>query len=99
MKTRFNTAQTVFSFGGQVQDIQGLVDDGIDLNNIFFKILLGELEQFGLGLLHQLIHIHGFVIGISLNLGSIAYQSPGQVLLGDNTGMIFQMRGRNHLGT
>ena len=95
-KSRLQAAQSVFPVRCDFEYAQSLVDDGVDLREIFLDIPLGNLKQLAFGLLHQVVHVDGGVVGIAQYFSGKAYQFPGQVLLHDDAGVKFDVGGRRY---
>ena len=65
-KSRLQTAQTVFSVRGYFENMQGFVDDGIYLGNIFLYISLGNFKKLPFRLLHQIVYVVRFFVSFGL---------------------------------
>ena len=73
------------------------MDHGVDLRHIFLDIALRYFEERPLGLLHQVVHIGGLVEGFALHLRRESDQLAGQIFLGNDAGMKFDMGTTAHL--
>jgi len=92
IETGTRTAQTLLLVRRFLQQIHRILDNGIDLGYVLLYIPLGYLKQFTFRFLHQVFHVDRFVKSLSLDHRSERDQLPCQIFLGDNTGMIFDMR-------
>ena len=91
MITRRHTRQAVLIGCSLLDDVNGILDDGVYLRVVLLHVTLSQLEQRTLGLLHQVIDIDRLVEGHRLYLAGELYQLTCQRLLGNDTGMILDI--------
>ena len=96
-KSALEAAQTVGTGGGFLNKVVRFGNDRIDLRIVLLHVLLGNLEQLAFGFLHQVVHIERLVERFGLDIAGECYQLACQRLLGDNTGVIFDVRRRGYL--
>ena len=89
-------AQSVAARRRLLQHVVSLANHGIDLRIVFLHVLLRNLEELSLGLLHQVVHIHRRVESFRLHQTGESNQLTCQEFLRDDTGMVFDMGGRSH---
>ena len=90
------TAQTFLLVCRLLQQLHRVLDNRVDLGNVFLYITLGDFKQFPFGFLHQVFHIDRLVERLSLDHGGKGDQLSRQVFLCYNTGMVFDMRATGH---
>ncbi|CDE65407.1 uncharacterized protein BN646_00290 [Parabacteroides sp. CAG:409] len=92
VKACTQTTQTFFLIGCIFQHLQGFLDNRINLRHVFLYVTLRNLKQLSFGFLHQIIHISGLIESFRLNLRRERNQFTCQVFLGNDPGMVFDMR-------
>ena len=92
-----NTGESTLVLSGTLQDIHGILDDGVNLGIILLHVALRKLEEFALGMLHQFVNIHALVVRLSLYIAGIMNKLSLQILLRQDSGMILYVGSRSHL--
>ena len=90
------TAQTAVALGSDGDLIERLLDNGVDLRNIALDIALGNLEEFSLSLLEQVIDIVRLVESLALHHRTEGNQLTGKIFLRHNTRVILHVGSRSH---
>ena len=90
------TRQAVLVGCGLLDDIDGVLDNGVYLGVVLLHVALSQFEQRTLGLLHQIVDINGLVEGLGLDIAGKGNELTGQRLLGNNTGMVLNIGRRSH---
>ena len=93
---RWHARKTVLVLRRLVDDIDGILDDRVYLGVLLLHVLLRQLEECALGVLHQVVHVDGLVEGLRLNVAGKLYELPRQKLLCDDVGMILNVGRRSH---
>ena len=96
-KSALKTAQTVGTGGGFLNKVVRFGNDRIDLRIVLLHVLLRNLEELAFGFLHQVVHIERLVERLGLYVTGEGYQLARQRLLGNDTGVILDMRRGCHL--
>ncbi len=96
-KSGRQAAHPILPVGGSLDILHGFPDNRINLNDILFYIPLRNLKQPAFRLLHQIVHIDCFIESLMRNFGRKRNQLAGQIFLGNDARMIFDVRGRSDL--
>ena len=86
-----DTGETILIGCCLLDDVYGILDDGVYLGIVLFHVALSQLEQRALGLLHQVVYIHRLVEGFGLDDTRIGDELTGQRLLGNDARMVFDI--------
>ena len=96
---RGDAGESVGVGGCSLDDLQRLIDDGVDLGVVLLHVALGEFEERAFGLLHEFLDIDSLVEGLGLDDARERDELSGQRLLGDNLSVILDVGRRGDLGT
>lgn len=94
LKTGTQPTETILAICSSLKIIQGFFNDRINLDDILLHITLRNFKQTSFGLLHQIIHIHGFIKSLLSNFGRKRNKLPCQIFLCNDACVIFDMRCR-----
>ena len=96
VESGLQTAQTVGTVGCHLYLFDGFAHDGGNLHHILFQVALRNLEEFPLGLLHEVVDVVGFVECLVQDFARKLDQLAGQVFLGHDACMILDVCRRGH---
>ena len=96
MIARRHTRQAILVGCGLLDDINGILDDGVYLGVVLLHVTLTKLEERALGLLHEVVDIDGLVEGLGLDVARELNELAGQRLLGNDAGVVFNVGRRCH---
>ena len=96
MIARGHTRQSVLIGSSLLNDINGSLDDGVNLGVVLLHVLLREFEERPLRLLHQIVDVDGLVESLGLHKTGVGNQLTGKKLLRHHTGMILDISRGSH---
>ena len=96
MVARFQATEALGTVGGPLDFLDGLLHGVLDGDDVALEGVLGNLKQFALGFLHQVIHVDRLVKGQLLHLAAVADELAGKVLLCHDARMELNVGGTRH---
>ena len=82
-----------------MKNVDGLLDDGVDLGKILSHVFLRELEKGSFGLLHKFFDIDALVEGFRLDGAGKGDELAGKKFLGQDGGVVFDVGRRGDVRT
>ena len=81
---------------GGLDGLDGLINHRVDLRIILLHVLLRDLEELALGLLHQVVDVNGLVESLRLHATGEGDELSGERLLGDDVRVVLDVGRGSH---